>query len=455
VEERLGAVRRALEEHAPVASDVVEDETTHGGVDGADAAVEAQGVKLVLRPHAGGGEPHLVAAGRPGEALEARELVGGEEPLPVPIHDHDPPPIVVRDHALLEGEPLAVGRDADPVHHVVERAQVPADRVLEVEASPDRANDGELREVGVPVGGHDVLEDLPRGPAGERGAREDALVDERHLGRRHRLDPGLGNVQRAAVPSLAVDQVHAPRLALPGGDVDDLPLGTEPRRRDRPATEGHPPELRGGRPGRRLKGSPAHGEPRDHHRRQRHPAPPGGGPGEGSALDLDGGALSVRRLRRDRTGPLVDRGRGADALDRSAHPAVAPPGERLHVARVYGAVAEGGADLADAEVQRLLEIDEGAGGPDLRLHLLARHHVAGAAGQQRQHLEGLRLKAHEGPAPAQLPGSEIHFEHAEAEEVDVGPLARSRARLRAHSLRPRSGNRERPGNPAVWMRHAA
>jgi hypothetical protein len=96
----------------------------------------------------------------------------------------------------------------------------------------------------------------------------------------------------------------------------------------------------------------------------------------------------------------VHRRRRDDLLHRAAHPTVAPAGEGLDVPRVEGAVAEGGPDLPDAEVQRLLEVDEGADGPDLRLDLLAGDDLRRVTGEKRQHLERLGLEANEAPAAA-------------------------------------------------------
>src|SRR6185503_1146087 len=95
--------------------------------------------------------------------------------------------------------------------------------------------------------------------------------------------------------------------------------------------------------------------------------------------------------------------------------------QRLHVARGGGLVTQRRADLADAEVQGLLEIDERALVPDLALDLLARHEIAGPADEEREDARGLRLETRPHPGLPQLATSRVQLEDAEAETA--APLA--------------------------------
>ena len=88
----------------------------------------------------------------------------------------------------------------------------------------------------------------------------------------------------------------------------------------------------------------------------------------------------------------------------------------LDVARTGCGIAKGLAQLVYGGVQAVVEIDEGVGGPELLLQLLAGDHVAGALQQQRQHLEGLPLQAQLDSALAQFACAEIKLKDSEARD---------------------------------------
>ena len=73
------------------------------------------------------------------------------------------------------------------------------------------------------------------------------------------------------------------------------------------------------------------------------------------------------------------------------------------------------ADLADAEVQRLLEIDERPFRPDLALDLLARDELAGTAHQEGEDTRRLRLEPGTHPGFPELSAPRVELEDAEAE----------------------------------------
>ena len=70
-----------------------------------------------------------------------------------------------------------------------------------------------------------------------------------------------------------------------------------------------------------------------------------------------------------------------------------------------GRVAERLADLADAEIQALLEVHERIAAPDVFADLVAGHHFTAAAGEQFEHLEGLRGELEQVAVMAQLAGA--------------------------------------------------
>src|ERR1051326_7354153 len=69
---------------------------------------------------------------------------------------------------------------------------------------------------------------------------------------------------------------------------------------------------------------------------------------------------------------------------------ISAPGQRLDEPRRLGRVAQNLADLPDAEVQSLLEIDEGVITPDALADVGAREHLTAVPRQQLQNPERLR-----------------------------------------------------------------
>ena len=107
--------------------------------------------------------------------------------------------------------------------------------------------------------------------------------------------------------------------------------------------------------------------------------------------------------------------RGAGRLDGHEEPVAAP---RKGLDELGGPcrVAEGLADLADAEVQALLEVDERVAGPDVLTDLAPPHHLAAAAGQEGEHLEGLRRQLDDVAVLTQLASPRIELEGSKAED---------------------------------------
>jgi hypothetical protein len=71
---------------------------------------------------------------------------------------------------------------------------------------------------------------------------------------------------------------------------------------------------------------------------------------------------------------------------------VALAGERFDVGGIFGVVGEGRADLADAEVDAAVEIDEVVVTPKRALDFVAADRFAGAFDQQEQNAEGLGVE---------------------------------------------------------------
>ena len=77
-------------------------------------------------------------------------------------------------------------------------------------------------------------------------------------------------------------------------------------------------------------------------------------------------------------------------------------------------VAEGLANLADAEVEALLEIHEGVAGPDVLANLIARDHFARPAHEEREHLRRLRREFDQIAVLAKLAAGDVQLERSEA-----------------------------------------
>jgi hypothetical protein len=107
--------------------------------------------------------------------------------------------------------------------------------------------------------------------------------------------------------------------------------------------------------------------------------------------------------------------------------------QRLHVARGGRLVAQRRADLADAEVQGLLEVDERAFGPHLALDLFTRDELAGPAHEEREDARGLRLETCAHPGLPQLATPRVQLEDAEAETAAPLALHPQQVWLSAHA----------------------
>jgi hypothetical protein len=83
---------------------------------------------------------------------------------------------------------------------------------------------------------------------------------------------------------------------------------------------------------------------------------------------------------------------GSDGL--GAHP-VAAARNRFDISRLPPAIAEGGANLADAVVQRIVNLHVRGLAPHGASHLIVRHEFAGPRRQGRQYAGGLRLEPYD------------------------------------------------------------
>jgi hypothetical protein len=121
--------------------------------------------------------------------------------------------------------------------------------------------------------------------------------------------------------------------------------------------------------------------------------------------------------------PAAGRGRGDRAVRRRRHrhrlhggdETIAAAGQGVDEPRRLRVVAQRLPDLVDAEVQAAVEIHEGVLPPQLLADLLARHHVAGAAGEEEQNLERLGREMDGQALAPELSRSRVHFVDPEAE----------------------------------------
>jgi len=94
-----------------------------------------------------------------------------------------------------------------------------------------------------------------------------------------------------------------------------------------------------------------------------------------------------------RAGFLYLRWRCRDKLGADwSEKAVTMPRDGLKVERIVGVVAQGCPDLLDALIDALLEVNESVVSPELLLNFVARHQLAGVAGEQCEEFEGLGRK---------------------------------------------------------------
>ena len=111
--------------------------------------------------------------------------------------------------------------------------------------------------------------------------------------------------------------------------------------------------------------------------------------------------------RRSRGGTEVPgRDGGRDRGDK----AVPLSRDGLHEARVVRRIAQGAADLQNAEVEAALEIHARVAAPDLSPELPAQDHFSGMGQQQREHARRLRRQFNDLALAAELAAAEVEIE---------------------------------------------
>src|SRR5262249_25312951 len=122
-----------------------------------------------------------------------------------------------------------------------------------------------------------------------------------------------------------------------------------------------------------------------------------------------------------------------------------------------GLVAQRLANLANAEIQALIEVHEGIGTPDLLADLVAGDNFTAAAHQHLQDFGRLRRQLHEVLVPAELPGPPLELEGGETRDrhrslIEISsrnhPASMGRAGPRGALYRPylASARCRTPGN---------
>jgi hypothetical protein len=116
---------------------------------------------------------------------------------------------------------------------------------------------------------------------------------------------------------------------------------------------------------------------------------------------------------------------------------VSTPGQRLDVRRAVGLIADRRANLLDAVVDALLEVDMRIPGPHRPLDFLAREDSTRLRREQREDLEGLLAQFDGCSRLSELPASRIELERAEPQDGGMAVHATDRLRPRAGTSWPR------------------
>ena len=137
---------------------------------------------------------------------------------------------------------------------------------------------------------------------------------------------------------------------------------------------------------------------------------------EGHTSNRGHGARSRRVEQPAATRPTADPAGGRRHLRclrrrDGRHESVPTVRQRLHERRVASVVAKGNSNLADAEVESLIEVDPGLA-PHFAPELVSRDDVSGAADQNGQDSGRLALQRHKGTVPPQRTCPDIERESA-------------------------------------------
>jgi hypothetical protein len=102
---------------------------------------------------------------------------------------------------------------------------------------------------------------------------------------------------------------------------------------------------------------------------------------------------------------------------------VAAASESFNKAGIFGGITKGVAQALDGGVQAVVEIHKCVSRPEPAVQLFPGNDFTGTFEEHGQDLEGLLLESHLNTIPAELTGTEIHFEDAEADNA-VSPIAK-------------------------------
>ena len=108
--------------------------------------------------------------------------------------------------------------------------------------------------------------------------------------------------------------------------------------------------------------------------------------------------------------PVFRSGLAGRQLHHRKQEAIAAARMGLDVLCFAGALAESGADLADAIIQPLFVIDEGFPSPDVLADLIPGDDLSGTGNQESKHLERLNLELNCRAVLAQLAASDVQLE---------------------------------------------
>jgi len=428
----------------PVGGRVVEHEAAHAGEDRAHPPVEGERAERVVRPYFRRRQPHLAAPGAQASpsrlATPASRRRAGRSG---------------RGTTTSPGRPRAWGGTRSPGASRRARAGGGSGGPG---SPPGRARSGTRGGSRSPSRGRRRTPWRPRpsrrrprafrtslgGPPAEGGPREDAVVQERDLPRARDTDHRALYLERAEVARVraATWTTRGPR---PRRRVDDLSVRPEraawtaPRRNVIRWKDGGPAGAGRRRNGHSRPASTARAARPKAARSSHRSTDRAGGVGAGSG-DSPAGRGRARPPPAAATRAPPERPSPARPCRRSTGTA---PRQGLQVAGVLVCVARAARIWRTQKLSDCSKSTNVPAGHTFGLDLLAGHHLARAAGEEDQHLEGLGLEAHRRAVAPQLAAAHVQLEGPEPqrEELSLG-LCVQRVDARCIIARPPG-----PGSP--------